>query len=79
MLREYMNGGGVYVRLEFDPYGTEYRPAIFAKPARVAEWLRKFADDIEGLDETAAVIKATGFTCEYTGKGPIPDPEKRIT
>lgn len=49
ILRGYMMYGLLFAQLQFRPFGTPYHPAINAKPAVVAEWLRAIADDVEGL------------------------------
>jgi len=49
IIRLCMLRGLVYVQLQFDPFGTPFFPSISGTPAKVAEWLRQFADDIEGI------------------------------
>lgn len=49
--RQYMMHGKLYVRLELDPFGSRYCPAVNGTPAEVARWLRGITNDIEALND----------------------------
>lgn len=41
--------GKLCLIMNFDPEGSEFCPAIYDYPEKVAAWLRQWADDIERL------------------------------